>query len=247
MEKKGFIFLCSDITEPECFKRKLFGGKEKYANRVKGLEIGDHLYLYNYNSKKLHGIFESTSEVTENIQGDAWEHEFPCQVKVKQIKKCKPLSRDDIASDDYLNDHIKFDRAGRPSSRLVPETVEYLEWLLQTDKRVRVYEDGAKIRTEDGHYVRSKPEKQIDDWLYANRIVHAYETAIPGAKRCDFEIPRENGSIYIEYWGLNSRSYLRDKKAKQKIYKEHDLKLIELEQKDLKNLDKVLGEKFLSR
>lgn len=245
--KQGFVFLCNDITEPECLKRLLLGGKEKYANRVNGLQIGDRLVLYNYDSKKLHGIFEAVTEVTENIEADAWNGEFPVQVKMKVARKCKPLSRDDIVADGYLKENIKFDRNGRPTTRLSADTVAYLEKVFTSTKRVRVYEDGHRLRTKDGHYVRSKPEQKIDDWLYKHRIVHAYESDIPGAKRCDFEIPTIDGPIYIEYWGLTDAKYLKDKKHKQEIYHKHNLKLIELEPNDLKNLDRILGNALLNK
>lgn len=33
----------------------------------------------------------------------------------------------------------------------------------------------AKHRAADGHYVRSRAEMLIDNWLYMSEIVHAYE------------------------------------------------------------------------
>ena len=73
MDRKGYIFLSSDITEPECIERGLFGGKDKYLNRVKDLEKGDILFSYNYNSKKLIGIFEASTGMLENIMPEAWK------------------------------------------------------------------------------------------------------------------------------------------------------------------------------
>ena len=48
------------------------------------------------------------------------------------------------------------------------------------DKKVEKSDDfrikyPANLRTPDGHYVRSRAELLIDDFLYKNRIVHAYE------------------------------------------------------------------------
>ena len=37
----------------------------------------------------------------------------------------------------------------------------------------------AKHRTIDGHYVRSKAEMLIDNWLYQYGLVHAYERKLP--------------------------------------------------------------------
>ena len=37
----------------------------------------------------------------------------------------------------------------------------------------------AKLRSTDGHFVRSKAEMLIDNWLYMAEIVHAYERKLP--------------------------------------------------------------------
>ena len=59
----------------------------------------------------------------------------------------------------------------------------------------------AKHRTTDGHFVRSKAEMIIDNWLYMAGIVHAYERKLPIEEDVysDFYIPA--GKVYIEYWG----------------------------------------------
>jgi hypothetical protein len=53
-------------------------------------------------------------------------------------------------------------------------------------------------RAQDGHYVRSKAEIIIDNWLYVSKIVHAYERKVPIEEElcCDFYIP--TGQVYIE-------------------------------------------------
>ncbi len=104
----------------------------------------------------------------------------------------------------------------------------------------------AKLRTTDGHYVRSKAEMLIDNWLYMAEIVHAYERKLPIEEEvyCDFYIP--TGKVYIEYWGYeNDSKYLHRKAQKQEIYKQYGFKLIELEDKDVQNLDDVLPRMLL--
>ena len=48
----------------------------------------------------------------------------------------------------------------------------------------------AKHMATDGHYVRSKAEVMIDNWLYIAEIVHAYERNLPIEENvyCDFYI-----------------------------------------------------------
>jgi hypothetical protein len=104
----------------------------------------------------------------------------------------------------------------------------------------------ANIRTQDGHYVRSKAEALIDDFLFNNGIVHAYEKKLPVKEDlfCDFYLPQ--GKVWIEYWGYeNKPEYLDRKKKKQAIYQKYGVNLIELTEKDIQNLDDVLPQKLL--
>jgi hypothetical protein len=104
----------------------------------------------------------------------------------------------------------------------------------------------ATHRTTDGHYVRSKAEMIIDNWLYMAEIVHAYERKLPIEENvyCDFYVP--TGKVYIEYWGYdNDPKYLARKEKKLAVYKNHGLKLIELHDTDIQNLDDILPRLFL--
>lgn len=108
----------------------------------------------------------------------------------------------------------------------------------------------AKHRTIDGHYVRSKAEMLIDNWLYQYGLVHAYERKLPIDEDvyCDFYIPSGNGraqSVYIEFWGLeNDPKYTERKNKKIEIYKREGLSLIELTDADLQNIDDILAKKL---
>lgn len=100
-------------------------------------------------------------------------------------------------------------------------------------------------RAQDGHYVRSKSELIIDNWLYVSKIVHAYERKLPIEEElyCDFYIP--TGKVYIEYWGLEDDKYLTRKEKKMEIYKKYNLNLIQLVEKDVLNLEDTLPAKLL--
>jgi hypothetical protein len=99
----------------------------------------------------------------------------------------------------------------------------------------------AKHRATDGHFVRSKAEMLIDNWLYMAEIVHAYERKLPVEEDvyCDFYIP--TGKVYIEYWGYeNDEKYIKRKEEKKKIYQKYNFNLIELNDEDVYNLDDIL-------
>ena len=104
----------------------------------------------------------------------------------------------------------------------------------------------AKHRTTDGHYVRSRAEMLIDNWLYMAEIVHAYERRLPIEEEvyCDFYLP--TGKVYIEFWGMESDAkYLSRKNHKKEIYAKKGFNLIELNDEDVLNLDDILPKKLL--
>jgi hypothetical protein len=99
----------------------------------------------------------------------------------------------------------------------------------------------TKHRATDGHYVRSKAQMMIDNWLYIAEIVHAYERKLPIEENvyCDFYIP--TGKVYIEYWGYdNDPKSLARKEKKLAVYEKYGFKLIELDDTDVQNLDDIL-------
>lgn len=103
----------------------------------------------------------------------------------------------------------------------------------------------ANLRTPDGHYVRSRAEILIDDFLYKNGIVHAYERRvnIDEDMYCDFYIPTQK--LYIEFWGLEeNEQYAERKNKKLELYAKYNLKLIEINNSDIENLDENLASKL---
>jgi hypothetical protein len=108
----------------------------------------------------------------------------------------------------------------------------------------------AKHRTFDGHYVRSISEMSIDNFLYINGIVHAYERKLPIEEDvyCDFYIPSgiNRPQVYIEFWGIeDDPKYLERKKKKIEIYKKYEFPLIELSSSEINNLEEVLTRKLI--
>jgi len=101
----------------------------------------------------------------------------------------------------------------------------------------------AKFRTEDGHYVRSKSELIIDNWLHGHRIPHEYEKQIPNEfMTCDFHLPDHD--IYIEFWGGGTPDYDKRKDEKIKLYGQLGLRLVSLEDTDIEHLERRLAQKL---
>jgi hypothetical protein len=104
----------------------------------------------------------------------------------------------------------------------------------------------ANYRCMDGHYVRSRAEVMIDNWLYTNGIAHAYERKLPIEQDVYSDFFIKEGNVYIEFWGMESdEKYAARKKVKQKAYADNEFALIELNDNDLNNLDDILPRKLL--
>lgn len=104
----------------------------------------------------------------------------------------------------------------------------------------------AEYRTKSGHFVRSRAEVIIADWLYSEYICFAYEKRVPIIEDmyCDFYLPKEK--IYIEFWGYEEDSkYLDRKNKKLKLYKDNDLNLIEIDNNTINNIDDFLPREIL--
>lgn len=249
--KKGYIFRCTNETEDECFKRMLFGEIPKYIDKVKNINIGDSLFLLNVSSGRFYGEFQATSRGQLNIVKEAWGGRFPCQVKVKRVEEYPPISKSDLQK--VVEFKTKF-KGTYPEAILDENQIEKLRILFIKQKELpKIEEDFRKkypnkIRTKDGHFVRSLGELTIDDWLFDNNIVHGYERRLPieGENRyCDFYLKDKDKYVYMEYWGLEDEEYLKKKQGKIEIYKKNNLPLVELERRDLDNLDEILTKKLL--
>ncbi len=101
----------------------------------------------------------------------------------------------------------------------------------------------AKYRCKDGHYVRSRAELLIDNWLYSENIQHVYEKQVsfPNGEKCLCDFYLKDLNAYIEFWGMTDEYYLKRKNTKTALYKTlKNVNLIELNDKSLENLDDVL-------
>ena len=120
----------------------------------------------------------------------------------------------------------------------------------KTEPKSKVEAQKELFRTKSGHLVRSKSEVIIADYLYGEEICFAYEKRLPieTEARCDFYVPA--CSAYIEYWGVQSdeaerKKYEKRKKEKIALYKKHALNLIEIDDKNIKNLEDFLQKELL--
>ncbi|MGR5132406.1 glycerol kinase [Vibrio alfacsensis] len=103
----------------------------------------------------------------------------------------------------------------------------------------------AKHRTLDGHYVRSKGELLIDNWLYLAGVVHAYERQLPIDQDVvsDFYLP--GGKVYLQFWGCDTGEMPETEREKIRVvYELHHFNLIEVDPSELRKLDEVLPKRL---
>lgn len=79
----GAIFMSNSMTKTECFKRKLFGLPYWLGNFVQQIKSGMILFLFEYEKRVLHGVFQAISDGAMNIVPHAYSssgQQFPAQV-----------------------------------------------------------------------------------------------------------------------------------------------------------------------
>lgn len=81
----GAIFMSNRSTIDECFQRNLFGLPHAFAEFVKEVKAGMILFLFEYEQKKLYGVFRAVSDGRMDIVPSAYHStgkKFPAQVIV---------------------------------------------------------------------------------------------------------------------------------------------------------------------
>ena len=223
------------ITWPENLKMDDGVGE---TNLITSTKIGKHFEL---SAIKINHVFSELGWLRKDLKG--WRITIQGKkqggLQDEDKKSGVPFVRwpESILKSKILVSSVQ-DFKGTQSNDTSPENAVAIGDKKEDDFRNKFI---AKHRATDGHFVRSKAEMIIDNWLYMAEIVHAYERKLPIEENVysDFYIP--TGKVYIEYWGYeNDTRYLERKRAKQEIYKKYDFNLIELEDKDVLNLDDVL-------
>ncbi|MBE6531376.1 MAG: hypothetical protein E7679_04735 [Ruminococcaceae bacterium] len=158
--------------------------------------------------------------------------------------KAKTFLEKIAESDHTPNEEIiqKYASTQRGSESEEPENSSEQDQFTNTDFRQK---NKKPYRCNDGDYVRSKSEREIDDFLYANRIWHVYEPeyVCHNKKKYypDFYLP--DYGLYIEYFGRTDEEYIEKKKKKIEAFSsEPNIKFEYLEHTDDVNITEKLTE-----
>ncbi|MDI3319441.1 hypothetical protein [Pinibacter soli] len=244
------------IVWPEDIPLDIFEDDVKKTTLINATAISKH---FNISSQRLNLILSELGWIEKDLSGwgltklgktvggRQYEHEtsgnsyvlWPENIlsnkSLVEVFSDQPVQKETVKS--TSNDH--------PAQRAIAPTPAATSLAPATPDNFRDKFE-AKHRTKDGHYVRSRAEVIIDDTLYDYGLVHAYEKKVPIEEELytDFYLP--NGKVYIEFWGLeNDAKYLERKQKKLELYRKYELKLIELTDSDIQNLDDHLPKKLL--
>ncbi|KAK3135959.1 hypothetical protein QOZ80_5BG0425900 [Eleusine coracana subsp. coracana] len=96
------IFGCTNSTIAECHSRQLFGLPRSHLSYVQNIKEGLPLFLFNYDDRRLHGIYEAASNGKFCPESNAWSDDgkgktgYPAQVAVRVRVWCFPLAESEF-------------------------------------------------------------------------------------------------------------------------------------------------------
>lgn len=155
-------------------------------------------------------------------------------------KQCNKLIAIAMTDQNINDDSSLMDRVYKDVETLIANKQPIIKNEKYNEERKEKDESKSRINTaQDGHNVDSDMEVRIDDILYKSFILHSYgksiDEIVEKRKKCDWFIPISNGKgIYIEYWGMDTPDYLRDRKEKEELYKKYNIPYIGIEKDDPK-------------
>ena len=80
----------------QCFQYSLFALPRSQLKTVQNIVPQTKLFLYDVDSRELHGVFEATSQGGNNLEPLAFGGSFPSQVRFRICRECKPIPEKDF-------------------------------------------------------------------------------------------------------------------------------------------------------
>jgi hypothetical protein len=243
-----YIFKCDRVTGGRVFHENLLGAPLNiFKDIVSKIQEGDYLFVWLIEERKLYGIWKAIS------RGQFNPYAFPeTGNKFPAVVYCnRTLNLEKGLDETAVRSIVPFDGNFPPYRLKYEQGLKLIEEFESTTKlssfpQVESSSEIGKYLTEDGHFVRSHGELIIDNWLFRNNILHAYEYRIQKGMnfvKCDFYLPQYE--IFIEYWGMIGNSnYNSRRKEKVQFYNKANLKLLELFPVDVTMLSEVLRPKL---
>ncbi|MDO5045332.1 helicase IV [Campylobacter sp.] len=114
--------------------------------------------------------------------------------------------------------------------------------LIRLSKKSKIKQ--TRYKSDSGDMVKSRAELVIANWLFYHGVEFLYEKRADASQRVISDFYLIKYDVYIEFWGLETPVYLKRKKKKVKIYKKNRLKLIQMNDDSLRDLNKFFAKEF---
>lgn len=252
--------LCGESSKYDlcysCYQEKNNIKQELEVSTTSLEDTKDYYNNLKYNIFKLKDLEYAITACTKLIAlGEILEEKYGCKDYISKAKKeavdlleKKKAYLASLQKNNEVENNI-IDEDGKEN--VVEDEIDSnIEW---QDYR-RVYP--MNIRCKDGHYVRSKAEKMIDDYLFEKQIIHVYEQRVVNENNDetyypDFYLPyigRVTGEcrgVYIEFFGLeNNPKYLATEKKKINYYKSKGFDVIEVRESNINCIEDFLDDQI---
>lgn len=223
-KRKIMCCICGKCSMGDLICKNCLDRVEPLEKEIPQAVFKNYLSLCNFRDKTINGILTAKTQAekeyhclhlvtaTNRLQNkyhiaDAWEQteEF-----LKELQK----------QGEQINDEFIAKYAPQAFADVADERQEHQEEAPKETKKQDA--ETKRFRCKDGHEVRSKAEREIDNFFYENQIWHIYEYKYehPVTKewaKPDFYLPDHN--LYIEYFGLATKEYLQNREHKIKMYR----------------------------
>jgi len=95
MFENGYIFVCTNETEQECFSLNLFGAPKNMSADISKITRETGIFLLKKTEKFpiMYGVFLADSPPGENLSPLAFGGKFPAQIRIRQYYKFSPLPK----------------------------------------------------------------------------------------------------------------------------------------------------------
>lgn len=182
---------------------------------------GEHTRVYMGNARKdklcgKHADMLKNGEIEINDEGLFIDVETKSILNMDYMKEIKKL----IVEDDGITRCITCGRETKPGYFFCPFCYnkynnKVLLIKISKCREFEVLDDSYEghYTCDDGHIVKSKSEREIDNYLFENGIPHAYEKTYVSEDdreiKPDFTLPNYNNSgkdVLLEHWGYNENN-----------------------------------------
>ncbi|XVE88449.1 hypothetical protein DITRI_Ditri19aG0070800 [Diplodiscus trichospermus] len=192
----GAIFMSNNATRKECLRRKVFALPSSLSRFVKQVKAGMILFLFEFERRELHGVFQACSDGAMNILPHVFSSsgkKFPAQVKFTPIWYCRPLSENefrDVIRENYFS-RYKFNFG--LSEKQVRRLLSLFSLKRLEDQATQRQLTRSKVARPHG-YSTSKNRRLVDRSPMSNQIPG--ECDLDNTQGPVFSTMHQGGSFY---------------------------------------------------